>query len=161
MTYEIDVVGEEVEFEPIEATDIHDAARKVRELLANSSVWTGGVETFTATVIIHASDGSATIKMPVSCAVGPRMTLAETLKANGSSVESIFHSAPGIAAETLNSSCVHIGQLGGSDLYRIYDDDGDEPEVWMVEYSCGETFLYYGDDELPKEFVQLAKKHAA
>lgn len=68
MTYEIEVVGEEVDFEPIEATDIHAAARQTRELLANKNVWASETQPFTSTVVIRATTGEATVTMPVECA---------------------------------------------------------------------------------------------
>jgi len=67
-TYEISAIidREEVNFAPIEATDIHAAARQVRELFARTSFWMTGVKPFMATVTI--SGRSATVKMPVECA---------------------------------------------------------------------------------------------
>lgn len=68
MKYDITVNGEEADFEPIEATNIHVACHIVRQILARKSVWAHGVDPFTADVVIRSADGDATVKMPVECA---------------------------------------------------------------------------------------------
>jgi len=75
--YEIIVQGEEADFGPIEATDIHDAACKTRELLAQRGVW-GVEESFTANVTVRALSGpDATVSMPVECNVATAAPAAE------------------------------------------------------------------------------------
>ena len=68
MTYEIILQGSDADFEPIEANDIHDACRKTREILANPNVFAYGTEPFMAEVTVMATDGQATVRMPVECA---------------------------------------------------------------------------------------------
>ena len=64
--YEYEVAGRDLWFEVVEAENIHEAVRQVRRILSDKSLWEDS-EPFVADVTIRATDGSATIKMPVEC----------------------------------------------------------------------------------------------
>ena len=68
MQYHYEVAGEEVDFEPIDATNIHQAARKIRKILANPNVWAHGTGPFDGVVLIRSADDQAHVKMVVTCA---------------------------------------------------------------------------------------------
>ncbi len=67
--YRISVKGEEGDFEPIRATNIHHAVRLARDIVADSSMWPAGTEPHSARVEVKALSGpDATVVAPMDCA---------------------------------------------------------------------------------------------